>query len=78
MLTAEMMGKPAELGAMGIHYFRPDLLGVTAVPHVRVRPEILGGVIAFNLETGLWLLAGTCAIVGPLGLGVIALPFTEL
>jgi hypothetical protein len=28
--TAEMMGKPAELGAMGIHYFRPDLLGITA------------------------------------------------
>jgi hypothetical protein len=22
---------PAELGAMGIHYFRPDLLGITAV-----------------------------------------------
>lgn len=29
--TADLMGKPAELGAMGIHYFRPDLLGVTAV-----------------------------------------------
>lgn len=28
--TAEMMGQPAELGAMGIHYFRPDLLGLTA------------------------------------------------
>lgn len=28
--TAEMMGRPAELGAMGIHYFRPDLLGITA------------------------------------------------
>lgn len=27
--TAEMMGQPAELGAMGIHYFRPDLLGIT-------------------------------------------------
>jgi len=24
--TAEMMGKPAGLGAMGVHYFRPDLL----------------------------------------------------
>lgn len=28
--VAEMMGRPAELGAMGIHYFRPDLLGITA------------------------------------------------
>jgi hypothetical protein len=28
--TAEMMGQPAALGAMGIHYFRPDLLGITA------------------------------------------------
>lgn len=28
--TAPMMGFPAELGAMGIHYFRPDLLGITA------------------------------------------------
>lgn len=27
--TAEMMGAPAELGAMGVHYFRPDLLGIT-------------------------------------------------
>lgn len=34
--TAEMMGRPAELGAMGIHYFRPDLLGVTAPPNPRV------------------------------------------
>src|SRR5688500_14264338 len=25
--TADMMGRPKELGAMGIHYFRPDLLG---------------------------------------------------
>jgi hypothetical protein len=28
--TADMMGRPAELGAMGIHFFRPDLLGITA------------------------------------------------
>jgi hypothetical protein len=28
--TATMMGRPASLGAMGIHYFRPDLLGITA------------------------------------------------
>jgi hypothetical protein len=34
--TAEMMGKPAELGAMGIHFFRPDLLGITAPPNPRV------------------------------------------
>ncbi len=35
--TAEMMGRPASLGAMGIHYFRPDLLGVTEPPSPRVR-----------------------------------------
>jgi hypothetical protein len=29
-ITAEMEGQPAESGAMGIHYFRPDLLGITA------------------------------------------------
>jgi len=34
--TADMMGRPAKLGAMGIHYFRPDLLGVTAPPSPRV------------------------------------------
>ncbi len=34
--TAEMMGKPASLGAMGIHFFRPDMLGVTAPPNPRV------------------------------------------
>jgi hypothetical protein len=34
---AEMMGKPKELGAMGIHYFRPDLLGITAPPSPRVK-----------------------------------------
>lgn len=27
--TAEMLGRPAQLGVMGIHYFRPDLLGIT-------------------------------------------------
>lgn len=26
--TADMMGRPKELGAMGIHFFRPDLLGI--------------------------------------------------
>lgn len=34
--TAPMMGRPAELGVMGIHYFRPDLLGITAPPDPRV------------------------------------------
>ena len=34
--TAEMMGRSASLGAMGIHYFRPDLLGITAPPSPRV------------------------------------------
>jgi hypothetical protein len=29
-VTAEMEGQPAFLGTMGIHYFRPDLLGITA------------------------------------------------
>ncbi|HEX8525375.1 hypothetical protein [Allosphingosinicella sp.] len=34
--TSTNMGAPAELGAMGIHYFRPDLLGITAPPNPRV------------------------------------------
>lgn len=34
--TADMMGQPASVGAMGIHYFRPDLLGVTEPPNPRV------------------------------------------
>jgi hypothetical protein len=34
--TAEMMGKPAEYGVMGIHYFRPDLLGISGPPNPRV------------------------------------------
>lgn len=34
--TAPMMGRPASLGAMGIHYFRPDLLGITGPPSPRV------------------------------------------
>lgn len=29
-VTAEMEGQPAEKGVMGIHYFRPDRLGITA------------------------------------------------
>jgi hypothetical protein len=27
--TADMMGRPVSAGAMGVHYFRPDLLGIT-------------------------------------------------
>ncbi|MFN3656060.1 MAG: hypothetical protein ACK4UO_02250 [Pseudolabrys sp.] len=34
--TAEMMGRPASDGGMGIHYFRPDMLGITAPPNPRV------------------------------------------
>jgi hypothetical protein len=34
--TADMMGLPAEKGAMGVHYFRPDMLGITAPPNPRV------------------------------------------
>ncbi|MGE3958641.1 MAG: hypothetical protein AB7H96_18155 [Vicinamibacterales bacterium] len=34
--SAEMMGQPAAMGAMGIHFFRPDLLGITAPPSPRV------------------------------------------
>ena len=34
--TADMMGRPASAGAMGVHYFRPDLLGVTGPPNPRV------------------------------------------
>ena len=34
--TAQMMGRPAALGAMGVHYVRMDLLGITAPPNPRV------------------------------------------
>jgi hypothetical protein len=34
--TAEMMGSPAEHGAMGIHFARMDLLGITGPPNPRV------------------------------------------
>lgn len=33
---ATMVGRPAEAGAMGIHFFRPDLLGITGPPNPRV------------------------------------------
>src|SRR6186997_773771 len=32
----DVMGRPAADGAMGVHYFRPDLLGITAPPNPRV------------------------------------------
>lgn len=35
-VTAEMEGRPADEGAMGVHYFRPDLLGITGPPNPRV------------------------------------------
>lgn len=34
--AAENMGMPASLGGMGIHYFRPDLAGITGPPNPRV------------------------------------------
>ncbi|HWT13541.1 MAG TPA: hypothetical protein VN231_12355 [Allosphingosinicella sp.] len=34
--TAEGMGRPASLGAMGVHYFRPDRLGISGPPDPRV------------------------------------------
>jgi hypothetical protein len=34
--TAEMMGRPAALGAMGIHYVHAGLLGITRPPSPRV------------------------------------------
>ena len=34
--SAGAMGQSASAGAMGIHYFRPDLLGITAPPNPRV------------------------------------------
>jgi len=35
-VTAEMEGRPAKEGAMGIHFIRMDLLGITAPPNPRV------------------------------------------
>lgn len=34
--TADLLGRDAALGAMGVHYFRPDLLGITGPPDPRV------------------------------------------
>lgn len=35
-VTSKMMGGSVSAGAMGIHYFRPDLLGISAPPNPRV------------------------------------------
>ena len=35
-VTAAMEGLPPEAGAMGIHYLRPDLLGISGPPNPRV------------------------------------------
>jgi len=35
-ITSAMMGQPAKAGAMGIHFFRPDLLGIKSPPNPRV------------------------------------------
>jgi hypothetical protein len=35
-VVAEQLGMPAELGGMGIHYIRPDLLGIAGPPNPRV------------------------------------------
>jgi hypothetical protein len=37
--TAEMMGRPATEGVMGIHFARPDLLGIKGPPDPRVRGD---------------------------------------
>ncbi|HEY1146544.1 MAG TPA: hypothetical protein VGE84_09420 [Allosphingosinicella sp.] len=34
--TADMMGQPAAQGGMGVHYFRPGLLGISGPPNPRV------------------------------------------
>lgn len=34
--TAAGMGQAADLGAMGVHYFRPELLGISGPPNPRV------------------------------------------
>jgi hypothetical protein len=35
-VTAEMEGRPASEGAMGVHYLRPDRLGISGPPNPRV------------------------------------------
>ena len=41
--SAEMLGRPASLGVMGIHYLRPDLLQITAT-----EPRVSGNGIHTN------------------------------
>jgi hypothetical protein len=70
-VTAEMEGQPTELGAMGIHYIRPDLLGITgdqprvdgtgthtdfATPGVLVyEPEADGSLTLVAIENLVWV-----------------------
>lgn len=37
--AAEMMGRPSSEGAMGIHYFRPELLKISGPPNPRVNGD---------------------------------------
>lgn len=39
--VAEHMGQPKTLGGMGIHYFRPDLLGINSPPTQRVSGDAI-------------------------------------
>ena len=41
-VTAEMLGSPAEKGAMGVHYVRRDLLGLPAKPAPPGGPRVSG------------------------------------
>lgn len=47
-VDAAMEGQPAELGAMGIHYFRADLLGITSMPKPGERVAGTGTHTDFN------------------------------
>lgn len=44
-VKAEDVGEPAELGVMGIHFFRPDLLGITSTD-----PRVDGTGLHTNFE----------------------------
>lgn len=39
--VASHMGRPAELGGMGVHYFRPDLLGIDSPPAARISGSVI-------------------------------------
>jgi hypothetical protein len=47
-VDAAMEGQPAELGAMGIHYFRGDLLGIASMPKPGQRVAGTGTHTDFN------------------------------